>query len=172
MINVQAIPVQIFNFLVNNARNNTRLLRWFVKEGDFVEKGQVIACYECNPVKVRKGLFASKKMIPNILSPARGKIEYISENQYSKWRHYKSWNECSNNMREESHLRNVDILFSINETNDEGPNVSLYSVYRPLVDYVYYKTEYSAHPNGNSALSPQFVVFYIEMLAHTRISIE
>lgn len=169
MINIPAIPLPIYIYL-RKRTHNSNLVNWRVKNGEWVQKNQVIATYNVKPIKVRSGFFSRRKIEPNVIAPFDGVIEEIFDIEYTEYPNYSSWKDFVGHQSKEIHFQNLKTFFSIRPT-EKIDVISLSEVYTNIIDYIYFTTDEKNPRDGCIALSPNQILFNTNMLVYTTILI-
>jgi hypothetical protein len=110
IVRVPAIPESLYRSVQSQVgwfKKKTNLLRWEIKAGDWVEKGQVIARYD-----VKNSWFRSNIYAAIILAPFAGEILNIMNRDYA------DWVKSDGSIKSGDDFSTHDILFVIKPSSD------------------------------------------------------
>jgi hypothetical protein len=111
IVRVPAISESLYRSVQSQVgwfKKKTNLLEWDIKQGDWVEEGQVIAHYNVNDTFTLSG--ATRKA--EILAPFAGQILTIQNKDYTNWK------MSDGEMKSGDDFSSTDILFVIKPSSD------------------------------------------------------
>ena len=163
-IEVPGIPLPIYVHLRNLSNREGNIVSWRIKEGDYVKAGQVIGEFLLPKQRVVSGFLFKRVLKPVFYAPFDGIITHVSNVEYTEYPPYRNWDEVVKAKNWIHDYDNFRPFFSLRSTNPKQHGAGLGSVYKPIMDLVYWTTDTDLHPDTNDQLWPNNIIFHVEMV--------